>query len=91
MKKPPTFARSFSDIQRLAVFSDKRPLNWSEIIEISILAYLPESPDAPKEIAKKRHAFNTRVDTATYLSDQGLPAIIDSYDYEILKLQGRVD
>lgn len=74
----------------LTVFSDNRPLSWSEIIEVSILAYWPESPDAPREIAMKRHAFNTRVDTATYLSDQGLPAIVSSYDYEILILQGRV-
>ena len=91
MKKVPTSARSFPDNPRLTVFSDNRPLGWSEIIEISILAYWPESPGAPREIGMKRHAFNTRVDAAMYLSDQGLPAIVSSFDYEILKLQGRVD
>ena len=90
MKKPPTFAGSFSGNQMLTVFSNNRPLTWLEIIEVWFLAHWPESDDAPREVAMKRHAFNARVSAAKYLSDQGLPPIIDSKDYQILKLQGRV-
>ena len=91
MKKAPTFARTFSGNPRLTVFSNNRPLSWLEINEVWILAHWPESDDAPREISLKRQAFKTRVDTAEHLSNQGLPPIVSSYDYEILKLQGRVN
>ena len=49
-----------------------------------------ESPMEPMEIAILRESFNARIAGAMHLVDQKIPAIIDSYDYEILRLQGRV-
>ena len=90
MKKAPTFARTFSDELRLKVFSNNRILSWHEQNEIFLLVYWPESPNEPVEMARRRSAFNSRVDSWAHLNAQGFAAYLDSYDYEILKLNGMV-
>jgi len=90
MKKAPTFMRTSSDELSLTVFSNNRILSWHEQHEIFLLVSWPESANEPPEVARKRTAFNSRVDSWAHLNAQGLPASVDSYDYEILKLKGMV-
>ena len=90
MKKAPTFARTFSDTARQTVFSNNRRLSCSELLEIFLLVNWPESANEPLEISRRKSTFNLRVDSWVYLNAQDLPPIVDSYDYEILKLKGMV-
>jgi len=90
MKKAPTFARTFSDTPRLTVFSNNRRLSCTELSEIFLIVNWPESANEPLEMARRRSAFNSRVDSWAHLNAQGFAANVDSYDYEILKLKGMV-
>ena len=72
------------------LYSNNRRLSTSELQEVMMLNASIESSMEPIEISVLRKAFNSRISGAMHLIDQKIPAIIDSYDYEILRLQGLV-
>ena len=76
--------------KRTYLYSNNRRLSIVELQEVMMLLSPTESSNEPWEISMLRQSFNSRMAGALHLVDQKIPAIIDSYDYEILKHQGRV-
>ncbi len=54
------------------------------------VALIPASDFEPEEIVQARRRFERSQDAATMLARQGLPSILDSRDFEVLRLRGKL-
>lgn len=75
----------------LAVFSDNHPLTKSELLDAFMIVSFPESINENHDIAILRRSHEKRLYAVEHLRKLGLPPIISSFDYEILRLQGLVE
>jgi len=72
------------------IYSNQRRLSMHEYQVARFVALIPASDFEPEEIFQARRRFESNHEAATMLARQGIPPILDSQDFAVLRLRGEL-